>query len=565
MSDRICPCGKVFGKPSLLKRHQNGKLGCIPYMRTLVSQDSPTAHGFTHDIERERENTKVGREFFCKFCNKKLASKYSLERHCNTCDKNDNRNDIDTIKNKVNNNLSDFIINVANILNMNNLEKIDIDVKNGNISYKYLPIIQNDTINNQGVSNSQLISTNKDINNDSNNDSSRSIIRHKINVPDLEYNELNDEITFPTVINKSENNNNTSNSNVNIGNTFSAIMNRSLVNTSNSSLTNNTNNTNTNINITNNIGDGVPYVYPFGYENINFLTENEVLEILKSTDGANLVLEKIYSQIENNNFMKFNKKDKHMVYINKPNNVAYCNDREFTDKLYEQSKILLQRVFFLYFKRLSTAHQNIVWKNIRIINDILDKKPASLEDKYNNLINKNINNGENRKVFQTIKKAIESNDNKIINKTNDVYDKTSKELGELQDEINRKTLNMDDIKNLWNQLQTDESVSYSNFKNDLMYNRFEDTPRFKVIQKIIEKELEYVNRQTLSIGDLNDFYTHIESRINTELKNIRESFNDISDNYIDEIKEFLINKPLEEHKKQLDLIKFKNNSKTITQ
>ena len=37
------------------------------------------------------------------------------------------------------------------------------------------------------------------------------------------------------------------------------------------------------------------------------------------------------------------------------------------------------------------------------------------------------------------------------------------------------------------------------------------------------------------------------------------------DNYIDEIKEFLINKPLEEHKKQLDLIKFKNNSKTITQ
>jgi hypothetical protein len=181
------------------------------------------------------------------------------------------------------------------------------------------------------------------------------------------------------------------------------------------------------------------------------------------------------------------------------------------------------------------------------------------------LINKTINNGENKKVFQTIKKAIESNDNKIINKTNDVYDKTSKELGKLQDEINRKTLNMDDIKNLWNQLQTDENVSYNDFKNDLMYNRFEDTPRFKLIQKIIEKELEYVNSQTLSIGDLNNFYSHIESRINTELKNIRESFNDISDNYIDEIKVFLINKPLEEHKKQLDLIKFKNNSKTITQ
>ena len=124
MSDRICPCGKVFGKPSLLKRHQNGKLGCIPYMRTLVSQDSQTAHGFTHDIERERENTKVGREFFCKFCNKKLASKFSLERHINTCDKNI----VDS--NILNNNLSDFIVNIIKQLDKNAVNSnFDLDIK----------------------------------------------------------------------------------------------------------------------------------------------------------------------------------------------------------------------------------------------------------------------------------------------------------------------------------------------------------------------------------------------------------------------------------------------------
>jgi len=557
MSDRICPCGKEFGKPSLLKRHQNSKLGCIPYMRTLISQDLPNAQGFTHDIERERENTKVCKEFICKFCNKKLASKYSLERHCNTCDKNDNRTDNDTIKNKPNNNLSDFIINVANILNMNNLGKIDIDVKDGNISFKYLPIIQNDISNNHSLSNSQFISTNKDIN----NDSSKNIIKHKMNIPDLEYNEINDNITFPTVINKTENNN--------ISNTFSAIMNGSLVNTSNSSLTNNTNtntsNSNNNINITNNINYSVPYVYPFGYENINFLTENEVLEILKSKDGAVLVLEKIYSQIENNNFMKFNKKDKHMVYIDKPNNVSYCNDKEFINKLYEQSKLLLQRVFFQYFKRLSTAHQNIVWQNIRLINDTLDKKPMTIEDKYNNLVSKNTNNSENKKEFQKVKKGIESNDNKIVNKNNDVFNTTSNDIKKLTNEINKKILNIDYIKKLWNQLQTDENVSYSDFKNDLNYHRFEDTPRYKLIQKLIETEIEYINKQILSIGDLNDFNTHIETRTNNELKEIRENFTDISDNYIEEITEFLIKKPLEENMKQLQTIKFKNNSKPITQ
>jgi len=124
---------------------------------------------------------------------------------------------------------------------------------------------------------------------------------------------------------------------------------------------------------------------------------------------------------------------------------------------------------------------------------------------------------------------------------------------------------MDYILKLWDQLQSDENVSYSDFKNDLNYHRFEDTPRYKLIKKIIEIELEYVNNQTLSIGDLNDFNTHIEKRANSELNEIRENFTDISNNYIEEITEFLIKKPLEENLKQLQSVKFKNDSKPITQ
>ena len=102
-------------------------------------------------------------------------------------------------------------------------------------------------------------------------------------------------------------------------------------------------------------------------------------------------------------------------------------------------------------------------------------------------------------------------------------------------------------------------------KNDLNYHRFEDTPRYKLIHNLIATEIEYINKQILSIGDLNDFNTHIETRTNNELKEIRENFTDISDNYIEEITEFLIKKPLEENMKQLQTIKFKNNSKPITQ
>ena len=82
MSDRICPCGKIFTMPYLLKRHQNSKLGCIPY---LMSLNAPHSVIHTGHKEEEGESAKVAKDFFCKFCNRKLASKFSMLRHYNTC------------------------------------------------------------------------------------------------------------------------------------------------------------------------------------------------------------------------------------------------------------------------------------------------------------------------------------------------------------------------------------------------------------------------------------------------------------------------------------------------
>jgi len=119
---------------------------------------------------------------------------------------------------------------------------------------------------------------------------------------------------------------------------------------------------------------------------------------------------------------------------------------------------------------------------------------------------------------------------------------------------------MNEINNMWEQLYTDETVSYNEFENDLTLHRFEDTPRFTLIQTLIKKELDYIHKQELSIGDLNDFYNHIQLRISTEIREIREHFTDISDDYIEEIKNILINKPSEENTKLLQSIKLNNNS-----
>jgi len=550
MSDRICPCGKSFAIPSLLKRHQNSKLGCIPYMMSLVSPKHEM-HIEHKEEERERERAKVVKEFFCKYCNRKLANKFSMERHQTTCTYNEDnkiKRDIAEITNNIINssNIKYLLENIVNNIGNNNGE---LDIKMGELSIKYSS--NSKFIDNQSIPSNQILNSLLPIQN-------KAILNRNINIPELEFDEATNTITVPQT-NIQSNIGNTSNTSTLTNNTYSPNVNGAITNANNS--TNPTINNITN-NITNNngISDNVPYVYPFGYENISFLTEDEVLDILKSQDGANLVLEKIYSHIDNNNFMKLNKKDKHMVYINSPNNIAYCNDKEFILKLYEQSKILLQRVFFQYFNRLSNKYKYIVWCNIQKINETLDNKSLSIADRYTNLIAKKINDVESKKQFNIIKKGVETNDSNIISKNTNVYDISSLNIVKLNEELNNNTLNIDDINKIWEELHSNNNASYEEFENDLTLHRFEDTPRYKLIQTLIKKELEFINHTKSTMCDISNIYKNIQLRISNELNLIRQTFTDIDEEYITEIKNLLIFKPREDNETALLSLRFSNNN-----
>jgi hypothetical protein len=531
MSDRICPCGKSFIMPYLLKRHQNSKLGCIPYLMSLNAQHS-VIH--TEHKEEGRERAKAVKEFFCKFCNRKLASKFSMERHHTTCSKNEDnkiKNDISDITNNAK--LRDLFESIANTVSNNQGEW---DIKIGELSIKYSPHIPlyND------------IQTNP-------TSSSNSLINKNFNISKLKFN--NDTITLPDNNNIQNNVGNTSN----ISNTYASNVKEIIMNANNSTnatinnITNNITNNNANNNANNNeLCSKLPFVYPFGYENISFLTEAEVIDILKSDDGAVLVLDKIYSQIENNNFMKANKKDKHMMYINSPDNITYCSDKEFINKLFEQSKLLLQRVYFQYYERLTPKYQHIVLQNIQQVNDILDTKPYLLGEKYKYIVAKKTNNAEEKKTFNEIKKGIDAKDKLTIKENTKAFNKSSSQIMLLNEELNKSSLNMEDINKIWEQLHTDETISYNNFLNDLTLHRFEDTPRFKLIQTLLKNELEYKYKQNYKFGDLYKFYDYIKLRMDCEIEYIKHSFPDISEEYMEEIKNLLIIKPFENA--QIDLL-----------
>ena len=539
MSDRICPCGMSFPYPSQLKRHQNGKLGCIPYLLYVQSQNAPALEELANERGGTSNNLK---EFLCQFCDKEFSTKFNQERHEKTC-KNNNSSIVS------NNNLSNIIESVLKITKYDGL-MLDID-KNGNTKVYFgksndinKPTLTQQTIN-QTPEIKRSIST-------------TSIIpREAINIPEVEIIELDYNVipgnannttsgttkaTTPATI--------STNTNTNTGN----------IATSNASITNIT------TNITNNYNDTTPGVYPFGSENINFLTDEETLEILKSSNGANLVLQKIYSHIDNNNFMKMNKKEKTLEFFNTPSTLICCDTKEFIAKMYEQSKNLLQRMFFKCYKKLSEENKLVVWNNIQHISNILDTKSKALETGFANIITTNCNNSFKKAHFKGVKTNIDHNNKNVMNKMRALYNEIQEEKNKMVNDLSTKNITIDELLNkFWEPEKNNPAMDLDNHRNDLYCNHLETTPRFLLMKSLEKMEYQYLVSKNLTMGDIALYYDYKQSRITKEIKLLKDKFNEMPDSYLQDINNLFINKPNDDNEKALLDVRLNTNANILIQ
>jgi hypothetical protein len=551
MSDRICPCGKEFKYPYLLLRHQNSI-----YCNFSQHCTKSTNHEDNHD-----------NKFLCEHCEKNYATKFSLKRHEKNC----------KLKDAPTSNCTNDIYLLKQLevkdkqLQESEKEKryyMELYIKNLKETYEA-------RINDLTKLMSKELAT-QDLNSISNQNPIQ--IPNQNSIPNIEVTSLdyilgkaqNYEPVQNNQPNKTNHQNQTTNNQydntkqksknikVDDGN---AILGNQEINTNNGTITTN------NINITNitTIQNNVPFVYPFGYENISFLTNKEILDILKSPDGARLVLEKIYSNIENNNFMKLNKKDKQLSYIASPKNIKFCNDKEFIMLLYTQAKNLLDRIFFQCYPNLSNEHQLIVWENVSAIKESLNEKSEYIDNNCMNLIASKVNNNEAKRIYKEIKNKIETNDKKIITKITQAKQNIENEIFNMQDNMAQKKINLNEIKNnIWGNIMEDESMEFEKYENNLNLQRYENTYRYNKMRELNKLENDQIiAAENITIGDLEAIIAMKRERNNNELLTIQQTYSSLCPEYNDEINNTLINKPRIENKVNLECVKLKKNKKTI--
>jgi hypothetical protein len=448
-------------------------------------------------------------DFTCTKCKKIFATKYNRDRHTKTCivgeqqiTKNEFMKKYKQLSDKIENDLhliKAFEI-TYNSSNDNDKEK----QLNGlffntykTLINKYLPIIS------------------------SNNDS-------EIQINNL----LQEETSNATITNSTNSHNQTTNNNTNT-NTNNNSHNQTTNNIDNSN--NQTTNNHNHITINNN--NKINVVYPFGYENIYFLSDYEMVDILTSKNCIIAAMEKIYSNVENQNFMKRNMNREQITVIDEKCKIKVMNDDVFKKKIIKNTFSYLQMMFYHCKNKLRIEHQIMLWQNLRLLDELIKENITMREEKnmyieikqimdtITNMVAENNENPEYREKFDEIKNSITSEEYKKL--FNEKLNAISAKMAEFNNDYQTRNITLDFVRNqIWNRNpDIDPLLNLNNLVNHIDLHDIETTPRF-----IFYKDMELLEENYLrdngknTSGNIDSLCNIREKVANSEFKKYQDKF-----------------------------------------
>ena len=551
MSDRTCgTCGTAFKFPSQLDRHLNGKKQCKPSV--------------------------LNPEALCEYCNVQYSNKYNLVKHHVTCkakleaEAQANNNQVAVQQNNnalvINNqryiqeyrklqgyrdkyikSLEDKIEEHKTIIDL--LMKYQqtsqtIDINDTKFIQKFTKFIK------------EINKTNKqkdDEEQDDEKEEDDEEDEHNITVSQLA-NTLNN-ILNPTINNITNNTSNTSNtSNTNIqtqNNTINNVQNiQNIQNTQNNIVNNNLPN----------------IIYPFDYEDISFITDDEKLNILTSSNGVELALEKIYSKPENRNFYRQNANKDNVSILGKDMKIQIKNLKQFNEQILNKGILLMERMFYTCKHKLSFNDQLLIWNNIEQNRELLAFEHYLVN--IINLIETCFRDPISKDIFKKFSDKLAREEIYRKDKINIIKDLIV-ELERFNQDKTNITIDDDFLRTeVWSQEEhKSKDADEDNLKNNLDLVRIENTPRFKFFNDMRADEIEYFDMHGASIGNIIKYRSILLQRAKDEIERINKIYN--NDALGTEVREKLITQPNDNMLSQLRNIKFNkdleyNNNNTIT-
>ena len=523
-------CGESFGYPSQLERHKNSKKKC--------------------------GKNKTITEIICNYCNKTYATKHSLIRHQTTC-KSKNKNNIVIPGNNVNVNTNTNSNVVAAINNISNVVSNTTDKENILDSINTFINYMNDGAKNENYNQKCVLTLQNILGFITNANANK---KHNSNA----HAHANNNNTSIIPVNNIPVNNIPVNTIPLINNSNSAI---EQLNINNGEINNGEiNNGNINNGVINNTFANMQVLYPFGKENIDFLSNSDKLEILKSPNGLVLALDKIYSRLENKNFRKRNLNKDSITVINSALEIEVLRETKFRKTLIEQTILALRRIFFSCKNELSIPHQITVWKNIKSIEE--NSNDQNISDIISNLIELNSEDISIKKLFDDSKKNIlnTSFKKKCLELVNNII----AEINKYKNDLNKVSLSDEIIKDeSWIRDENDsDDINLDNENNNINNVHFEDTPRCKFYKEMEQCELNYLSTKgsnDLSVGDIDFLCNREYKKAITEYNTLCEKYNPPI-TYREDLRNKIIVEPITKSKDALNYVKLKKNNaqKNIT-
>jgi len=534
-----CECGKAFEFEYLLIRHLKEDVIC-PKIKKQKAMEK-----------------KLKEECMCDYCNKKISNKYNLKRHITICKSNSENNQSleNTILDSEEENqdhesdLESFFSNIDNFKEFLNNKDNNISKNNVQNAYKKIKDIL------------KIIEKNYNINNTNNTNSNER--------PTLFDNTQFDQSIIESIqIDESTTNNNTTNNNNT--NNDNSITNNNTTNNNDNSVTNN--NTTNNNNIVNNIS----IVYPFGYENLSHLSQNDMIKILLSNDLLLKALVSVYSNAKNQNYHKHNDKSDKILLLNDTMALEAKDDNEFVSEIIENTIQAIKRMFFICKNKFSFENQLTIWENIRYVHNTIKneikKKTKHMPISCKTLINKifslvlqekknckyiikdnskdntkhKINNFEEFKAKIDIDPIYKDN---VVNLFEVVYD----ELKKYKESLNDVSITDEILRQYWSDPEDD--IELNNEHNDVSKVKVEDTPRYKYYKKMIKNENKELAKTEHSLGNLNAISKIRSERAEAEVETLSDEFN-LSDLQTRLIRNKLITEPISENISKIAKLNF---------